>query len=141
MGFTPQQLALPDLENHPARRIPVPGERHGVQIAAARIDSDMTSLELLKAAEDVAELGGTLELQRTRRLGHPLGQLLGQPAGVTLKDEQHFIDHFPVLRLALVAHARRLAATDVVVEAGTRRRLLWEVVMTGANRVKLLDGP
>ncbi len=94
-------------------------DRRGDDVDIAR--TPFHALLVLHAAQDadlVTDLGGALEIQIRRRLFHVARQLLRQCIAATLK-EHHRVTHiFGVLFGVDQLHAWRLAALDLVLQAG-----------------------
>ncbi len=141
-----EEAVLPG--NHPAAAHPqndsagvvtVAGEADRVRVAAPDQLDGLGLLQLFQPADGVPQLRGSFEVEPGARLLHPLPQALPHIDGLALQEQQHVVDHPAVVLLRLVAHARRPAALDVVVEARPVGVVLRQGVVTGSNGKNAAD--
>jgi hypothetical protein len=139
VNLTSDQPSFPYTDDDPAGEIAVAGESDRVMRATAKVDGRLPALDRVESAEDIAQLGGALELQLVRGLPHPSchgSPHTTRPATENLED---LVDHVTVFGFGLKTGAGCLAAPDMVVETRSRRELGRHTVMARSDRVHPLD--
>ena len=133
--FAAQHLAVAHTQEDGHGIVAVAGKADDVGIAAAHDLDRGRLLELLQPAERVAMLAGALEVLPRGGRRHQLADAMADVLGPSLEEGEHLVDHGPVVGLGLPADAGRLAAADVIVEAGPLAPLTGEVVAAAADGV------
>ena len=113
--------------------VAVAGEADRIRVAAANQLDGLGLLQLLQPADGIPQLRRPLEVQARARLLHPLPQALAHVHRLTLEEQQHVVDHPAVIFPRLVAHARRPAALDVVIETRPVGVVIRQGVVAGPD--------
>ena len=134
-----QQFPASDTHDDDTRVLGVACVPHDIAITAFDFEDHRWLFHLLEMAQGVAKFPGALEVEALRCVEHPLPHVSYDIAGPPFEEPHDLVDHRPIVFGGLKAHTRRLAALDEVIETGSFRRLLRQVVVTGPDAEDPLD--